>query len=83
MSDSIQPGEYSMGSGVGGILHITANGTATSTFVTSSGTAAGGTGTSTGSTTTGTTTTLLRCPKLFSFLAPLRPARALRAGGRG
>ena len=71
MLDSIQLGEYSMSSGIDGVLYITATGMATSTFVTSTGTATGGTGTSIGSTTTGMTTTRRWLTQLFLFLTPL------------
>ena len=64
MPDSIQLGELSMSSGMGGASYTTATGTATSTSVTSSGTATGGTGTSTGLTMAGTTASPPRFPQV-------------------
>lgn len=70
MPNSIQLGEYSMGSGIDGASYITATGMATSTFVTSIGTALGGTGTSIGSITTGMTIIRLWLTQLSLFLTP-------------
>ena len=71
MPNTIQPGEYSTGSGADGVLYATATRTATCTCAICTGTAAGGTGTTTGSTTTGTTTTQRLCAPLISLLSQL------------
>ncbi len=68
MPNSIQPREYSKGSGTDGTLYITATRMATCTSATSTSMTTGGTGTIAGSTTTGTTTTLRRGSQLSSFL---------------
>ncbi len=72
MPDSIQPGEYSMGSGTDGTLYATATRTATCTCAISTGTTASGSGATTGLRTTGTLITLRLCAQPSSFLSGFR-----------
>ena len=69
MPNTIQPEEYSMGSGADGTLYATAIRTATCMFVTSIGTTAGGSGATIGLTTIGMSTTLRLCAQFISLLS--------------
>src|SRR3989344_8612227 len=71
MPNTIQPGEYSMGSGEEDILYTTATPTATCMSGICTGTMVRGTGTTTGWTTTSTATILRRCSQLSQVLSSL------------
>ena len=71
MPNTIQPREYSMGSGEEDILYTTATPTATCMSGICAGTAVRGTGTTTGWTTTSTTTILRRCSQPSQVLFSL------------